>query len=291
MMVTARWRWIAACVAAAFVLMAVGLAGCGHHAPSGVTEETNVAYHQGSGADQAYHYLDLYLPSGASDYPVVVFVHGGEWEGGDKSDGKTFGETLAQNGIGVASINYGLAPAVENPEQARDVARALAWVKANLPGRGADQNHIFLCGYSAGGQLVSLIASNSPYLNEQGLKLSDIKGVICLSGVYNMVSIGQYLGFALQPIFGTDPNAFAQASPQLLISPQAPPFLILYAQSDLASLPEQARAYAQALQQAGVKVTIQQIAGRDHTTMQSLLGTKGDPATADLLDFLSGLTH
>src|SRR5262249_33308273 len=45
----------------------------------------DIPYYTGADADAAKHKLDLYLPKGHKDFPVLFFIHGGTWQRGDKS--------------------------------------------------------------------------------------------------------------------------------------------------------------------------------------------------------------
>ncbi len=297
-----RWT-IGLSLACALVLACAFLpAGCGSkQAPSSGTPpathsvgmERNIVYYGGTGANPAENDLDLYLPQGAGDFPVVVFVHGGAWTAGDKLLGAPLGNTLAARGIAVASINYRLAPAVTNPDQARDVARAFAWVHANIGSRGGNPDSMFLSGHSAGGQLVALVGLDQGYLQEQGLDGSTLKGVFPLSGVYDVTQVSQYLGVlggtALASIFGPGPAALTAASPITFVRPDAPPFLVLWAQNDLPTLPDQARRFLAALQQAGAPASGQEMPGRYHSSILADIGSDGDTATAAIFDFLRPL--
>src|SRR5262245_45715168 len=94
----------------------------------------NVAYRDGKDADPVRHRLDLYLPRGHKDYPVLCFVHGGAWQLGDKNHFGIYGaigRTFARHGIGFVSTNYRLSPAVKHPEHVKDVAAAFAWTHRN----------------------------------------------------------------------------------------------------------------------------------------------------------------
>src|SRR5690242_3144334 len=87
----------------------------------------NVVYYDGPGADKVKHRLDLYLPDGLKDYPVLFFVHGGAWVHGDKDFFGLYAllaGAYARQGIGVVVTNYRLSPGVKHPEHIRDVARA-----------------------------------------------------------------------------------------------------------------------------------------------------------------------
>jgi acetyl esterase/lipase len=152
----------------------------------------DVSYVAGFDADASRHKLDLFLPEGAKDYPVVVFVHGGLWMLGDKGFfgwGPGIGECFAQQGIGAVMISYRLAPAVKYTDQVRDVARAVAWTQQHIRAYGGSPDKLFVCGHSAGGHLVSLLASDDHYLKAEGLTPAVLKGVIAVGGVYRIGAV------------------------------------------------------------------------------------------------------
>ncbi|KAI9096108.1 Alpha/Beta hydrolase protein [Phlyctochytrium arcticum] len=92
--------------------------------------------------------------------PVLVYMHGGAWQFGDKgmvtmpvcwhmaSTGKWI----------VVNINYRMSPQVHYPEHLIDIKRALRWVRQNIHEYGGDPNFIAVCGGSAGGHLASMAA-------------------------------------------------------------------------------------------------------------------------------------
>src|SRR5262245_48410044 len=137
--------------------------------------------------DARRHRLDLFLPKGKTDYPVVVLVHGGAWMLGDNRCCGLYssvGEFLAGQGVGAVLINYRLSPGVKHPEHVRDVARAVAWTREHIAGYGGRPDQLFLLGHSAGGHLVSLLATDEKYLKAEGLDPAHTRGVIAISGVY-----------------------------------------------------------------------------------------------------------
>ena len=87
-------------------------------------------------------------------------------------------------GIGAAVISYRLTPTVQHPGHIKDVARAFVWLHENIKKYGGRPDELFVCGHSAGGHLVALLATDESYLKAEGLALSDIKGVMPISGVY-----------------------------------------------------------------------------------------------------------
>ena len=168
------------------------LAGASPERPEGSSEVEvfkGVAYREGKDADPDKHRLDLYLPKGRKDFPVVMLVHGGVWMIGDKSCVGLYsdvGRFLARQGIGTALINYRLSPWVQHPEHVKDVARAFGWLHEHAADFGGDPGQLFVAGHSAGGHLAALLATDNTYLKAHGLDSGDIRGVIALSGVHHI---------------------------------------------------------------------------------------------------------
>src|SRR5262245_28514392 len=97
-----------------------------------VREVRNLAYYEGDGADPVRHKLDLYVPKGGKDFPVLFFVHGGAWRSGNKNLYAPLGRMFARNGVGTVIINYRLSPQVKHPAHIQDVARAFGWTHRNI---------------------------------------------------------------------------------------------------------------------------------------------------------------
>src|SRR5262249_162151 len=156
-----------------------------------VTAVKDIAYFEGEGADPAKHKLDLYLPRGQKDFPVLFFIHGGTWSSGDRKLYAPLGETFAKNGVGVVIISYRLSPKVQHPAHIEDVAKAFAWTVNNIGKHGGNPEQIFVSGHSAGGHLSALLATDDTYLKAEKLTVGNIKGVLALSGVYTVVPVGK----------------------------------------------------------------------------------------------------
>jgi acetyl esterase/lipase len=187
----------------------------------------DVVYYEGPDQHKVKHKLDLYLPVGVKDFPVLFFVHGGAWIHGDKNFLGVYAllaKNYARQGIGVVVTNYRLSPTVKHPEHIKDIARAFTWTFRNIGTYGGSAERLFPCGHSAGGHLVSLLTTDETYLKGCGLTTKAIRGVIPISGVYSIPDR------FLPNVFGDQAK---KASPLVHVRPGLPPFMILYADKDL----------------------------------------------------------
>src|SRR5439155_218578 len=116
----------------------------------------------------------------------LFFVHGGAWRFGDRGLYPPLGYRFAREGILTVIPSYRLAPKNPHPAQMEDTAAAFAWTVRHVAEYGGDTNRIYLGGHSAGAHLASLLAFDEHYLQEHRLSPDIIRGVIALSGVYNL---------------------------------------------------------------------------------------------------------
>jgi acetyl esterase/lipase len=103
--------------------------------------------------------LDMYLPSTlhpGSGSPAVVFVHGGGWGSGYRSEFAPMAIRLAQRGYAAVTISYRLSGEVLYPAAIHDTRAAVRWVRAHARQYRLDPQRIALAGGSAGGQIASL---------------------------------------------------------------------------------------------------------------------------------------
>jgi len=224
--------------------------------PSGVEERLDISYTEGDPADSAKHKLDLYLPQGKTNFPVLLFVHGGSWRTGDRGIYKALGERFARAGIGVAIPSYRLMPQNPHPAQIEDVAAAFAWVYRNIAPLGGDASKIYASGHSAGAHLVSLLALDEKYLRKFDLERKSIAGVIAMSGVYNVGN--------LETFVTSDAGNKRDASPLAHAHSGAPPFWITYCQWDYFDLPKQARDFTATLKKNFVSAQLFYVPSEGH---------------------------
>jgi acetyl esterase/lipase len=248
-----------------------------------VRVERDLAYYTGPDADKVKHKLDLYLPLGKTDFPVVMFVHGGAWMFGDKDFfgiHEAIGRMFARHGIGAAVISYRLTPTVKHPEHIKDVSRAFAWLHENIKKYGGRPDELFVCGHSAGGHLVALLATDESYLKAEGLALSDIKGVMPISGIYVIPD-----NF-FNAVFGKDSDTRKKAGPLNDIHPGCPPFCILYGDDDFPTCGLVSESFCKAIKENNVSAESLEIKKRNHIEIITGAGKDDDPCSKALVDFV-----
>ncbi len=247
-----------------------------------VEPHRNISYYEGKDADTKKHKLDLYLPKGQKDFPVLFFIHGGGWTSGDRWQYGMVGQTFAKNGVGVVVISYRLSPQVQHPGHIEDVARAFAWTHKNIAKFGGSPDQIFVTGQSAGGHLAALLATNEEFLKAQNLSLKNIKGAMPMSGIY---TFGLWRN---EKVIGKGKDAVDSASPLKHINGKEPPFLILYAEKDFPGCGKMSQDLCSALKEKNIPVECKEIKDRNHVTiMFKLMMSEADPTTQELLEFIA----
>jgi acetyl esterase/lipase len=215
----------------------------------------------------AYQCLDVYRPDGAVRAPFAVFIHGGGWAVGDKSQYAAVGARLAREGIVTAIVNYRLSPPAQHPAHAEDVARAVAWCYRQAPYYGADRERFYVLGHSSGAHLAALVALDPTYLAAEGLRSSVIRRLVGIAGVgYDLDEsyATPLLTPFLEPVFGSDCSRWAQAAPLGHVTSAAPAALLIHGLSDTDAPPASTQVFATTLQKAGVSTELALLAGENH---------------------------
>ena len=209
---------------------------------------------------------DVYFPrwSGAPA-PVVVFIHGGSWISGSRTDVQRAGPLLTalrSRGYAVVSIDYRLAPGARWPEMYDDAGCALRNLRADAAALGLDPAHIGVVGVSAGAQLALLLGFEAPPAQRP-------KFVIEISGPVDLTSPDFAAGNAQvgAEVFGatttTDPVLKA-ASPITYVAGGEPPVLIVHGTADTTVPYAQAQELQRALLQHGDPVQLISIRNGTH---------------------------
>ena len=261
----------------------------------GSRELRDLSYGQGPDS-HAKQKLDAYVPAGEGPHPVVVYVHGGGWRLGDRQQlGGSYiklGRRLAANGVLALVISYRLAPEFKHPAQVQDVARALAWALTHAAEYGGDPQRVFAMGHSAGAHLVALAACDPRWLAEVEASPAQLKGVIGVSGPYDVERLGKSTMFGglpmVIPAFGADARVWRDAMPQNHLKAQGtPPFLIAWADGDPELLRRDGQAFAAALERARRPVAVFESTFDDHFSVITDFGSDANPLAARVLRFIA----
>jgi len=244
--------------------------------------------------------LDVYSPHDAKNLPVVFWIHGGGWEGGDKTDVQIKPQAFMAKGCLFVSANYRLLPNVDMATIVIDVAKAIHWVHDNIAEYGGDPKRLLIMGHSAGAQLSALICTDERYLKAEGLSLDIIKGCVPVDGdTYDVPAIIETAEtrwrvhglprakFGHREKFGNDPAKYRDFSTVTHVAKDKgiPPFLILH----VAGHPDttaQALRLGNVLRDAGLIATVFAAKETTHTRINADLGRPDDPATKVLFEFL-----
>lgn len=173
--------------------------------------------------------LNIFKPRNSKfkNNPVLIFVHGGNWNSGDKKLYGFFGRNFAKKGITTVIVGYTLSPNGNYDTMATQVAKAVEWTKANIATYNGNPNEIFLTGHSAGGHLVALVGTNPKYLKDKSI----IKGIVLndAAGLDMKNYLEEFPPTQEEDYLTTwtnDPKKWQDASPIYFLDKNAPPFMI-----------------------------------------------------------------
>ncbi|TAK96729.1 alpha/beta hydrolase [Patescibacteria group bacterium] len=259
----------------------------------GTTKDTRV-YKQVPGVDPNLLSLDIYTPKTKggcnTSHPLMIYVHGGGWQIGDKGGQiKNKATYFPSHGYVFVSVNYRLAPAVTYPVFNQDVAAAVKFVYDNATNYGADTTKITIMGHSAGGGIISSVSTDEKYLAEVGLPLSTFRCAVSLDTEgYNVSAKAAENTKIYQPAFGTDESSWPEASPINHVSAgkSIPSFFIVTRGNEVRI--SGAKAFQLKLEQAGVLATLIETPTLDHEGVNASVGDPKDTLiTPTLQEFLN----
>jgi len=237
---------------------------------------------------------------------VIVYVHGGKWQGGDKRNHvkdkvRYFRDKLGYNFV---SVNYRLmgkgctkrkgiirkqVVPCEFPDNANDVAAAISYVTKNAWRYGASGKSVSLIGQSAGGHLAALVSTDETYLSNYGLALSNINFVAPLDTDVFQISTRLSDAEAITNAFGHSRAIWWDASPLNHVKKDefsgtrclVPPHLIVFRGQ------EERRNNIQkyALKLIGKSCVVKSFHDKDfsHSEINTPIGGKGEKAITPLI--------
>jgi hypothetical protein len=208
----------------------------------------NISY--GSGPRQT---LELILPPLRPQSrlaPLLVFVHGGYWQGGSTAGYRFLAQHWSEAGVAVALVEYTVAPHGSIGQMSAEVRMALDWLSANAADYGVDGKSICLTGHSAGGHL-TVLAMDHP----------SVACGLASSGIYELAPIR--LTFANRKLQLTEDDVQAY-SPARHIAPGTKPLLIAVGDNELPEMHRQSEEYALLCRAVQPMTSYMSLAGHDH---------------------------
>ena len=240
-------------------------------AENGVHIIRNLSY---ANTDNPRQQLDLYVPENKENVshplPLLVFIHGGGWQKGDRTRVSRHALNLLESGqFAVASIGYRLTDEAHWPAQIYDCKAAIRWLRANAQAFGIHSKKIGAMGTSAGGHLVAMLGTSAGVDDVEGnlgLHTDTDSSVSCVIDFYGPTALLRMGGFHNQPnspeskLVGgpiqENKAAATAASPITFVSSNDAPFLCIHGTQDPLVPFSQSEVLQQKLHNAGVQCVL-----------------------------------
>ncbi len=219
--------------------------------------------------------LDMYQKKEMGRYPkpAMIFIHGGAWKGGKRSDYLPYLIDYARKGYVAITISYRLSRVAKFPAAVQDVNCAVKWVKAHADIYGIDPKRIVLIGGSAGGHLSMMVGyGGDDPMFEQDCPFeedSSVKAIVNLYGPTDLTTDeakdrNEPISF-IGSRYEEKPDLYQKASPRFYITAAAPPTLIFHGTIDSVVPVSQSDSLAVWLEEAGVPHSYHRLKGWPHT--------------------------
>ena len=192
--------------------------------------------------------LDIYQPKGKGPYPLVVYVHGGGWERGEKRLAGTFPNwpqtlaSIAQRGYVVASVSYRLSGEAKFPAPIIDVKSAIVWLRAHAATYSIDPAKAVVWGASAGGQIATIVGASCNVASLPPRMLADAathpapKDAECVQGVIDWYGVTDFKTQDAGPPPAAEKGIFTPSGRYLGCEPANCPVALIESAAPLAYL-------------------------------------------------------
>jgi acetyl esterase/lipase len=235
--------------------------------------------------------MDIYVPDGAANAPIIFMVHGGAWAIGSKSASRVVENKVdywLPKGFIFVSVDNRLLPEADPLLQAQDVARALAAAQKKVQTLGGDPRRFVLMGHSAGAHLVALLSADTSMATRFGAQRW--RGTVALdSAAYDITEIMKSPHPKLYDrAFGSDPAFWRRTSPSAQLQPGGQPMLLVCSTKRRNSC-AQAEGFDDRARAIGVRAEVLPVA-KSHTAINEDLGKPG-AYTAMVDRFIAAVTR
>ena len=242
-----------------------GRQGTGRRIPDGVKVIRDLEY---ANVDGQSLKLDLYIPEKSDTKPpLLVWIHGGGWTKGSKSQFNPIFVRLTAEGYAAASIDYRLDGIVSHPKQIHDCKGAIRWLRANADKYGYDVTRIGVGGGSAGGHLVLLLGLSSgieELEGDVGGNLDQSSQVHAVVDFYGPSALGLFAEESERFRHNKTPELLKSASPVNYLTKDDPPVLIFHGDKDQVVPLSQSEHVHKLYEEAGLESSLHVIEGAGH---------------------------
>lgn len=235
--------------------------------------------------------LDLHLPQDARHPPLVVYVHGGAWAAGNKSEYPAF---LVARGFAVASLDFRSTNDAPFPADVHDIKAGIRFLRAKAAEYGYRDDRIAIAGASSGGHLAALVGvtngdralegTEGDYLGQS----SSVQAIVSYFGASDLTTIlaqstphGLSVRVpALKRLLGSSPDLVPelarQASPIFHVDHSDPPILLLHGDQDIQMPLNQLYELQWAYEQAGLHPEVLILHGVGHVAEPFFTGVPAE---------------
>lgn len=260
-------------VAVCFLLLPFGVAGA---QPPKIEEHHDLVFAEPGGVKLL---VDVDVPAASEKPPLVMYFHGGGWQGGDRKHARL--RWLLVRGYAVARVEYRMSHEAIFPAQIHDCKGVLRWLRAREEEFGYDAERVVVAGSSAGGHLAALMGTSGGVDELEGNVGGNLDQSSRVQGVVDYYGPTDFLLRAKnQPAKTDDPKGSVYkllggsvskkqslatlASPATHVTKDDPPLLMFHGEDDRVVYLSQSQRLRSAYEKIGLHAQLQVIPKAGH---------------------------
>lgn len=225
-----------------------------------------------------------FFPARGNGAGLVLYIHGGYWQRGDKSVYSFLAEPLVRRGFSVAVMNYQMCPDVRMREIAPQARLAVAWLWRHALELGVSRDNFNVMGHSAGGHLtVEMMFTDWTRVGD-GLPRDLLHAGVAVSGIYDFEPI---LYCSENDGLRLDADEARAVSPIYREPATDAPQLIAYGMNEPPDMRRQSTDFVAKFQSRSARMESLAAPGADHFDTVSVLGDETSELFARALEFIT----
>jgi acetyl esterase/lipase len=233
--------------------------------------------------------LDVFRPADDERAPLVICIHGGGWEDGDRIQYHQTCIELARQGYAAATIGYRLMDTAVWPEMGYDVLKGMAYLSAHAGELGIDASKAVTLGSSAGGQLALVMQAKAAQWAEGKVVpvVPDIVGTVAQCPAIYLAEPGQ----SDRADKLRNGSAMDEFSPGHMEAKLFRSVLVVHGDADKTIPIDESRRFVKSLSDAGVPAEIIVLPGVDHAFAYRLNNKVAMDALEMTYPYIKGLLN